>query len=58
MSKENICHYHYKILTKADEILKIKDNSYEIIDNFLHDVQSLANDIYPPLALFIDSCKS
>ena len=46
MSKENICHYHYKILTKADEILKIKDNSYENIDNLLYDVQSLANDIY------------
>lgn len=46
MSKENICHYHHQILNKANEILKIKDNSYSSMENLLWDVQSIANDIY------------
>ena len=45
MDKQNICSYHYKIFDKANEVLKIKNNDYNNIDDLLWEVQNIANDI-------------
>lgn len=44
--KDNICNYHYQIKEKAVEILRIKDNTYNSIEDLLFNIQSLADDIY------------
>jgi|GEM_PF-2318044 len=42
---EQICTYHQYIEDKALEILKIKNNSYDEIEDLLYEVQDIADDI-------------
>ena len=52
---EQICTYHQYIENRALEIMKIKNNSYDEIEDLLYEVQDIADDIYDVVLVALEA---
>jgi len=52
---DQICNYHHYIKELANNILKIKDNAYDKVEDLLWEVQNTANDIYASASMALEA---
>ena len=57
-ASDQICNYHHYIKERANDILKIKDRTYDKVEDLLWEVQNIADDIYNSVNMALEAGQS